>query len=102
MTPELPPQPEISFTDRVKERLPLWQTIVAESSIADDVKEKITAALERLASGAYQSVDDAIYYTIDQLVQICQNTSADKADREKTAVFQNLREDLWALHKEAK
>lgn len=102
MTPELPPQPEISFTDRVNERLPLWQDMVADSSIADDVKEKITAVLEGLASGAYQSVDDAIYYTIDQLAQICQNTPEDKADPEKTAVFQNLREDLWALHKEAK
>jgi len=97
-----PPSPKEKFNQQAPERFELWSSIVDDSEIEDEVKEEIKNALTKFrdkAFNAWDSLDDAVYYTISHLLAISKKS---KKKDEARAVFENVRDDLWAFWKEVK
>ena len=93
---------EKAFADNIGDRVALWQSIIDESNVSAETKAAFTKSIEKFRDGAFTkwtSFDDAVYYTISVLLT---RSKQDADNEEAKALFESLRDDLWAFWKETK
>ena len=80
----------------------LWNSLIEDSGVDEKTKKSVRDILDKFKNyeknGAYKSVGDAVYYTVGQLLDATKRMvqGKDQAD----ALFENLRDDIWAFKKE--
>ncbi|MDO8571141.1 MAG: hypothetical protein Q7R79_00490 [bacterium] len=102
--------PEDRFRAEFHGRIDFWKSIVRESTLPDDVKDQFYAVLDqrkefKVTNRQYESVDDFDYYTRSLLVGLVFNKLKHRTDidqKELEAVFENIRDDVYAFIKEIK
>lgn len=93
---------EDAFRRQIEGRYQLWETIIDDSGVHGETKEKMRRALSDFkqdTSKKWTSLDDAFYGTISSILTI---TNQDEDKNEGKALFENIRDDMWALFEEIK
>lgn len=99
--------PSDRFRSEYRSRIDLWKSMVVESTLAEDVKQQFLDILEkrkefRISDRQYETIDDFGYYTnsilATLLYKLGKRTDIDHTEAE--AVFENIRDDVWAFVKE--
>jgi len=80
----------------IEEKFLLWCSLIDESSVEDKTKTAFKDLVARLKdwSKHYQSIQDAIYFTSHQLVDVYKE---DEDQAEAKALFLNINDDIWSL-----
>lgn len=89
----------------MKERIPIWISIINDANISESVKEDCRQKIEVLNSGTLYSevTQDFPYTTIDLLRRILKDAVENGESKEEVAaLFGNLKEDLMACDTEIK
>ena len=92
--------PERKEPNLIEDRVELWLSIVAEAEIDPETKVALREILERFKDwekNYNHSLDDAAYYSVSQLLSA---TEKDSHKENAKALFEDLRDDMWALHRE--
>jgi len=100
--------PEDRFRNEFHGRIDFWKSIVSESSLPEDVKKEFYTVLDqrkefKVTNRQYESIDDFDYFTRSVLVNLVFKELKDRADidqKELEAVFENIRDDVYAFRKE--
>jgi hypothetical protein len=85
---------------KINERFDLLVSLVNDSKIGERTKNAIKERLLIFRNGAFNEWESfrlAIYYTISSILSIVEK---DKNNEETMALFENIRDDLWALYRE--
>ena len=94
----------LSFDEILSERIKLWESIVNDSNIPEDVKNNFLDVIrERLAKKRLpgESISDWIYYSINMLLIVAENAKKKGlSENDIMPVFTNLRDDIWQFYKE--
>ena len=93
---------EQKFSKLINARFDLWVSIVDDSEVDEKTKKEIKEKLSCFREGAltkWSNIDDAFYYTISSILTIIER---DKMREGARALFENIRDDIWALFKEIK
>lgn len=93
---------EERFKQAIDERNKLWISIIDDSEVNNITKNKIKQLLLELKNDPHKkwgSLDNAVYGTISSMLTI---VNQDDKKSEAKALFENIRDDIWALFKEIK
>jgi len=93
---------EDKFKQQINERFNLWAAIIDDSGVEEQTKEEIKNKLLDFKDGAFKnwaSLEDAFFGTISLILTI---TKRDNNRDEAAALFENIRDDIWAFFKEIK
>lgn len=94
------------FMSGVEGRHLLWLSIIKESNLDEKIKEKLKVILNDCKNTNFDDPKDrAMFiepdtlfsYTISRLLD-----STDQTDPEQSAVFENLKDDIWKFAEEIK
>jgi len=100
--PQLPPAEK--FKAGITARFDLWSSIIDDSEVAHDMKDKIIKSLAKLKDDGltrWSSLDDAFYGTISSLATSTESCESwKKKDKAVAVLFKTLRDDLWDFHRE--
>ena len=91
---------EEKFKKQIDERFDLWISIVVDSALSEQAKEKIKRNLSDFKDGAFKnwpSLADAFRGILFSILSI---TERDDNKNEASILFEDLRDDIWSLYKE--
>ena len=94
----------LSFEENLHGRIKLWESIVNDSNLAEDVKGSFLAVIRgRLAERKLigESTGDWIYFSISMLLNVVEKAkNKGLSENDIMPVFVNLRDDIWDFYKE--
>ncbi len=86
--------------DIIAQRAELWASIIKDAEIEnrtkEDIKKCIDAFITKAEQNPFRTADDC-YTAISSILSY---TEKDSHTQEAANLFENLRDDIWALHKE--
>src|SRR3989344_2675335 len=89
----------ITLDQRLNERIKLWESVVKDSVIPEEVKGKFLDVVRgRIAKGKLnqESIEDWIYYSINMLLNVAEHAKKEGvSERDGMSIFENLRDDIW-------
>lgn len=91
--------PEVKFAEQIENRQALWISIVRESNLDDETKNKLSAVLDEFKKTdfnepEYKTSQRELYDLFRSVIGRLLN-SINHDDPEQNAVFENLKADLW-------
>lgn len=94
--------PEEKFTQKINDRINLWFSLINDSGVNQNTKEEIKKILSKFQEGAltkWASLGDAFYGTTSSMLTVIER---DTNKKQAQSLFENIRDDIWALEKEIK
>ena len=91
---------EDNFKQRIDEKLDLWISIVNDSMVENQTKERIREILLNFKNNGLKNssnLDNAFYDTISSILTI---TKKEPNKSEAAALFENIRDDIWLFFDE--